>query len=212
MAAFLGVPLVDECRDGDSFSPEELNLSLADQDIQLDPPGEAPGKIGLTWDNNRRASITIPPRGVLPTARLRLALGGVCLLAFAALPLAGWPAALALAGPVLAGAFWYRPLAQATHRETIHVSPRGLLVQISNFGRSRKVSLAAHEIRSISVVKGNDARFEHREFDWHAVCVESVEGVDAHLQVGSHLPKMEHVVWLQKTLLYILTRKPLDER
>jgi hypothetical protein len=121
----------------------------------------------------------------------------------------GWHPALYFVGPVLAMIFLYRPLAQATHREAICLSSRGLLVQISNFGRSRTVSLASHEIRSISVVKGDDARFEHQEFDWHAVCVESVEGVDAHLQLGSHLPKIQQVEWLRKTLLYILTAQPL---
>ena len=207
VASFLGVDLVDECRDGDSLSPEDLNASLCDQQFELEPPGDAPGKIELVWESERRATITIPPRGIIPTARPRLAFGAIGLVGCLALPVFGWHPALSLTGPVLAAIFWYRPLAQATHRETISVSPRGLLVQITNFGKSRKVSLAANEIRSVSVVKGDDARFEHQEFDWHAVCVESVEGVDAHLQLGSHLPKMKHVEWLQRTLLYVLTKK-----
>lgn len=211
VAAFLGVELVDECRDGDSLSPEELNVSLRDQRFELEPPGDAPGKIEMVWDSANRATITIPPRGIIPTARPRLALGMLSLLSCFALPALGWHAVLYLFGPMLALAFWYRPLAQATHRETICVSPRGLLVQISNFGRSRKVSLASHDIRSVSVVKGDDARFEHQEFDWHAVCVESVEGVDSHLQLGSHLPKLTQVEWLQRTLLYLLTEASSDD-
>lgn len=208
VAAFLGVELIDECRDGDSLSAEELNASLCDRQLELEPPGEAPGKIEMVWDSPNRATIIIPARGIIPSARPRLALGLLSLLSSLSVPALGWHPALYLGGPVLAMIFWYRPLAQATHREIISVSPRGLLVQISNFGRSRAVSLASHEIRAVSVVKGDDARFEHQDFDWHAVCVESVEGVDAHVQLGSHLPKIKHVEWLRKTLLYILTKQP----
>jgi hypothetical protein len=205
VAHFLQVPLVDECRDGDEVSPDELVHSIKDDarlgEFDLEPPG----KIGLEWHNERRASITIPARGILRSSRLRLVLGGLCLLGgvagFFLLPGVRW-LMLALAA-VLTPWLWARPFAQATHHEEMEISPNGLLVTLTTYGRSTRKSIPVREIRQITVVKGEDARFERADFDHHAVCI---EGLDHHLQLGANLPKLEQVEWLQQALLYVLTR------
>jgi hypothetical protein len=206
VAAFLDVPLVDECRDGDTMSSEALNSSICEQDWDLEPPDQPPGKIEMVWESERRASIRIPPRGILRTPRPRLILAASCLLSGTVLFwYSDWNLLVPIVTLVLTAMLSIRPISQATHTEEIGVSPRGLHLNIVTFGRSRRASLSVLEIRAVTVAQGSDARIKHEEFDNHAVCVESIEGVDAHFQLGSHLPKQEQVEWLQRALLYILT-------
>jgi hypothetical protein len=199
VARFLDVPLVDECRDHE-VSPEELGHSIRDKYRGVDPPGSAPGKIAAEWVHENRATIAIPPRGLLPSARPRIALGTVSL----AVGVAGavlWSPWLLAPAFFLSLVAWMRPFTQATHREEIEVSPNGVLVTVTTLGRSKKTSLSIRDIRDINLVKGEDVRFEHDEFDRHAVCL---EGPSGHLQLGSHLPKLEQAEWLRQTLLFVL--------
>jgi len=206
VAAFLEVPLVDECRDGREVLPEELRESIQEQKLTETFEPNPPGKISYEAQHGKRATISIPPRGFLPSARPRLLLGLVVFLVglagvFLASSFWRWPTFLGCV--VVAVLAWVKPLAQATHREDIEVSPNGILVSITTLGRSKRKSVSAAEIRQITVVVGEDARFERTDFDRHAVCV---EGPDIHLQLGSNLPKLDHVEWLRRALLHGLTR------
>lgn len=210
VAAFLKVPLVDECRDGNVTPAQELNSPLRKEEFDLEKPCDPPGKIEMVWERDRRACIRIPQRGLLPSARARLLFGALSVLSIGPLLYLDGSPLFAVPALALAAFLWYRPLAQATHREEIWVSPRGLMVNVVRFGRSHRKSLAIQEIRAVTILKGEDARFEHEDFDWHAVCVESIEEADEHLQLGANLPKLRHVEWLHQALLYVLTL-PLED-
>ena len=204
VSSFLDVPLVDECRHQEELSPEDLGRSIRDQAIQVEFPGEAPEGIVYEKGEGLRATIVLPSRGFGKSQYPRLVLVTAILLT--GLALYGEFGGLSpLVGLVVGAWAWSRPLARATHREELTVSPNGLLTSITILGRSNRTSLASTDIRDITLVEGKDVRFEHADFDRHAVCVETSEG---HLQVGAHLAKRHQVEWLQQALLFLLTRKP----
>ena len=195
---------MDEWRQQDELSPEELGRSIRDREIQAEFPGQAPEGIVYEKSDGLRATITLPSRGFGKSQYPRLIFGTAALIAGIALfGKFGWLSPVA--GLIVGAWAWSRPLARATHREELTVSPNGLLSSITILGRSNRTSLASTDIRDITLVEGKDVRFEHADFDRHAVCVETSEG---HLQVGAHLAKRHQVEWLQQALLFLLTRKP----
>ena len=201
VARFLDKPLVDTCRDDEAPGEGNSFNSILDQELRsVDFDKEAPGRIEYQDLGDGRASITIPKRRLFPSARPRLSLGVFAVVAsvtVGVLQPATFVWALPL-GLILGGWASFRPLAQMTHTEEIEISKNGLQVTITVFGRSQRYSFPSHEIKDISVIRSTDARFEAEEFDKHAVCV---EGVSRHLQLGAHLPKIEHVEWLKNALL-----------
>lgn len=207
VAEFLDKPLLDTCRDSDEMSTDSLDKSILDEPFRakefvLESP---PGRISTESLGGGRVSITIPNRRLFPSARPRL-IAGIVFLTFTAGLIISKPDTFWWSLPSgLIAAAWalYRPLAQITHSEELAVSKNGLQVTINAFGRSKFYSFPVHEIREISVVQGSDARFEHEDFDMHAVCV---EGRIHHLQLGAHLPKVEQARWLRDALLTIMTQ------
>lgn len=200
VATFFQVPLEDLCRDEGEISPEALVQSLLEKHPKEDFDPTPPGKIGLSKEGERSVVISIPPRGILPSARPRLAAALVALLAGVGgyFLLAPWGWVSVSSGLAACLGLSLKPLAQATHREELEVSPNGLLATIVILGRSLQRSFAGKDIREISVVRGSDDRFDDRDFNRHAVCVEGPAG---HIQLGEHLPKPEHVKWLQQALI-----------
>lgn len=205
VAAFLEVPLEDRCRDLGEVSPQELDRSIQEEITELTFPREIPGTIQFQWHQAGRATIGLPKRGMRSALGLRLCLGALFLFGavagFVAFPTVRWWALSA--GLVVAAALSARPLNRATHYEELEVSPNGLVAVVTRLGRSRRVSISAHEIREITTLQGGDARFEHTDFDGHAVCI---EGSDGHLQLGANLQRATEVEWLCQALMFILTQ------
>jgi hypothetical protein len=204
VADFFGLPLVDECRqDADS---EAVDIQrLAGQNNLTESFPEAPEGVRFERIGDRAATIWIPRRGLLPSSRPRLFIGTLSLLC-GMMVLFLWPKwvlAGLIPGVVVIIWGWGKPLVQATHREEIRVSPHGVHATITSFGRVHRRSLALHQIREIAMVKGDDPRFLHIDFDRHAVCVEASH---EHLQLGANLAQIEHVEWLMKVLVFFLTR------
>lgn len=200
VATFFQVPLEDLCRDEGELSPAELVRSSLETQLQDNFDPTPPGKIAIARQGERSLTIRIPPRGLLPSARPRLALALFALvgggLGFFMLPEWRW---LSLAsGFAISLCLVARPLAQATHHEELEVSPHGLLATVVILGRSIQRSVAGKDIRQVTVLRGSDDRFDRSDFDRHAVCV---EGTGSHLQLGEHLPRPEQVRWLQQTLI-----------
>lgn len=202
VASFLKVPLVDECRGDEESTPENLLRSLREDGERAARPDDTPAGLEAHWEGERRIKLTLPSRGILPSARPRVAFGAALLLVFLVLPLSSvWYWSLLLAAVVSTVFLWARPLAQATHYEEIEASKHGLLVRVSNFGRTKKYSYSQNDLRSLEAVKEGDARFEKGTFERHGVCI---EGLGKHLQVGSHLQTWEQVEWLHQTLRHCL--------
>ena len=205
VAHFLQVPLVDECRDGHEVSPEDLLHSIGDEPNVEEFDPNPPGKIEATWRGDSLANIFIPNRRLLRSSRLPMALGALSLvggiIGLFLLPIPIWLTALLT--PILVFICWARPISQMSHHEELEISPNGVLLTITTFGRSKRVSFPVSKIRQVSVVTSEDPRFENHEFNRHAVCI---EGLDAHVQVGANLPKLEHVQWLRQALIHVLTK------
>lgn len=205
VAAFLEVTLEDRCRELGELSPQELQRSIQEDQESLSFPSPLPPALTFQWHEAGRATLHLPKRG------LKTALGGRLVLAlllalgaiggFFAVPGLRW--LILAAGLTVAALAAARPLARATHYEELEVSPNGMVAVVTRLGRSRRFSISAHEIREISTLKGEDDRFEHTDFDHHAVCI---EGPDGHLQLGANLPDALEVEWLRDALLFILTQ------
>lgn len=205
VATFLDVPLEDRCRELGEVSPDQLHRSIQDDEEEIGFPEELPDNVAFQWHNAGRATIKLPKRGLASSRRPRILLGTVAVIGglagFFLVPGARWW--LLVGGVLVSGWAWTRPLARATHHEEIEVSPNGLVAIVSMLGRSRRTSISAHEIREISIVEGEDVRFEHTDFDRHAVIL---EGPDGHIQLGANLPQASEVEWLRQVLLFILTQ------
>lgn len=204
VADFLELPLIDECRNEDDSEVVKIQELITQNDLTDSFP-EPPEGVRFEQIGDRAATIWIARRGLLPSSRPRLFLGVLSLLCGLTV-LFLWPKWVltgAVPGILVIIWGWGRPLVQATHQEEIRVSPHGIHAIITSFGRVYRRSLALHQIQQIDLVKGEDVRFLHIDFDRHAVMV---EGPQEHLQLGANLEKIEQVEWLKKVLVFFLTR------
>lgn len=201
VATFLTVPLVDDCRPDEQYSGDfvELTRSLAPKF-----PEETPTQVTYIEGDNSRSQLILPSRGIGRSQRPRIFFGTVCLTLgiLAAFQYSPWYLPVGL---ILTAILWSRPLARASHCEELIISPNGLVARITIFGRTRSSSIATSEIRSVSIVEGQDVRFDHDDFDYCAVCIETGSG--RHVQLGAHLKERSQVEWLHQALLYLLTRE-----